>query len=327
MSFSVSVIIATYRRFEPLLNTIASLLQQEHDSFEIIIADQNPAWPENTLERKAKLEAKDNVHWHTLKEPGVVNARNFAASKATGEILVFVDDDVLILEKGFLALHVANYEDSEVACVSGREFDALNQDITAFTEKVKQQVEVDSQGTSPGEDDWTDKHPLSQCLGFNRETTPVRTRVCMFCTCNGSIRKSAFLSVYGFDENYTGNSYGDDFDLAFRLRAAGHTIIYDPKPWLIHLRAPAGGLRMSDKGNTFSFTEKAMSRCLFYVTYREPGWTWPLFKNAIKTTVLTRTSMKTPMTLVQASVGFFRALSIASERQRAGVRSRFKHSS
>lgn len=50
----ISVILPTYRRFEPLLDTAGSLLSQLYEHFEIIVADQNPEWPE---ELKSRLRA------------------------------------------------------------------------------------------------------------------------------------------------------------------------------------------------------------------------------------------------------------------------------
>lgn len=103
---SLSVIIPTYRRFGPLLETLEDLAAQSWDtqtisSVEIIIADQNPEWPEEFQEQKSTFTTQDNICWMTLETPGVVNARNSAVEKSTGEILLFLDDDVRILNQRF----------------------------------------------------------------------------------------------------------------------------------------------------------------------------------------------------------------------------------
>src|SRR5712691_4887603 len=61
------------------------------------------------------------IHWMTLKRPGVVRARNLAVKASQGTILLFLDDDVRIPNRRFLARHAANYKDKSLSAVVGRE--------------------------------------------------------------------------------------------------------------------------------------------------------------------------------------------------------------
>src|SRR4051794_6065693 len=108
--FRVSVIVASYRRFLPLLNTIRALQAQRYPNVEIIIADQNTAWPEEHQKTVAALQLDRRIQWLALPSPGVVSARNQAVKRSCGEILLFVDDDVAIPDAFFIHRHVRNYQ-------------------------------------------------------------------------------------------------------------------------------------------------------------------------------------------------------------------------
>ena len=84
-------------------------------------------------------------------------------------------------------------------------------------------------------------------------------------------RRSEFLRVPGFDENFTANSYGDDYDLAIRLAEQGGKTVYDPMAALTHLQVPAGGLRLKDASNAFTEKDKALSVCLFFCAMPVPA--------------------------------------------------------
>jgi GT2 family glycosyltransferase len=130
-----------------------------------------------------------------------------------------------------------------------------------------------------------------QALAFDRNSDQ-RVFVHTFCTCNSSIRRSDFLDIQGFDEHFTGNSYGDDYDLAIRLAQKGATTVYDPLAALIHLQVPAGGLRLKDAGNTFTEKDKALSACLFFLRHARRGCRWHLLYNhLLRKTVFLKTNV------------------------------------
>ena len=137
-----------------------------------------------------------------------------------------------------------------------------------------------------------------------------------------SSRKSVFLEIGGFDESFTGNSYGDDYDLALRLNRQNKHIVFDPSAWLIHLRSPSGGLRISDLNNPFTHKEKYISRCLFFLKYNK-GYRYLLFKQVLRTTIFTKINLKSPLRFLAALYGFLQAFVYAYRMNKAGVRSRF----
>ena len=120
----ISVVIPTYNREEHLNNCLVSLLSQTKKPFEILVINNsdnsNAEKIINNLENQFK---KQNVFLYCFKNlinSGAV-ARNLGASKAKGDLVAFLDDDVLLdtnyyeeIEKVFLeypdALGVHGYD-------------------------------------------------------------------------------------------------------------------------------------------------------------------------------------------------------------------------
>lgn len=266
MTLSVSVIVPTVGRFEPLLDTLTYMLDQTYERFELIVVDQNVEWPAAHWDRKELISADPRVIWTTVRPAGVVAARQYGVEVARGDIFLFIDDDVAIHDVEFIEKHVANFRDGTVAAVCGREVHSPTGDPEALRQKAEIPPEFD---TLP---------PAVQPLVFPRNAT-VRRFVSVFCTCNSSVRRTSFMKVGGFDENFKGASYGDDFDFAIRLFQAGGVIVFDPTAQLIHLRAPAGGLRLSRNARRFSEFDKALSGWLFLLRHGQSGWKWYLLWN------------------------------------------------
>jgi glycosyltransferase involved in cell wall biosynthesis len=94
----ISVIIPTRNRTHEVIRCIESILTQTLPPHEIIVVDSS-----DTLELKSQLNLFHSVnirHVHT-EEIGATVQRNIGANQSVGDILVFVDDDV-ILDKNYL---------------------------------------------------------------------------------------------------------------------------------------------------------------------------------------------------------------------------------
>ena len=131
---------------------------------------------------------------------GPATARNRGAGVASGDILVFVDSDVVI-EPRSLA-HVARTLASEpqVTAVFG-----------AYDEEPAEQGFI-SQGKN-----------LAHCFIHQRSAGEART----FWAGLGAMRADAFASVGGFDERFTRPSV-EDIDLGYRVCASNGRIVLDP---------------------------------------------------------------------------------------------------
>ncbi|MDZ7339508.1 MAG: glycosyltransferase [candidate division KSB1 bacterium] len=96
----VSVIIPTYNRKESLLRTLDSLARQTYpaDRFEVIVVDDGGT---DSTDQIVQNTYPFKLLYCRQTNQGSAAARNHGALKGSGDILVFVDDDVL-LEPGYV---------------------------------------------------------------------------------------------------------------------------------------------------------------------------------------------------------------------------------
>ena len=123
----VSVIIPTHNRPYYLEQAVGSVLTQTHRAIEVIIVDDGSDKPHaEAIQRIADLGPNIGLHRHgTPKGPGP--ARNLGLDKATGEFVLFLDDDDL-LYPGMVAdglIQFQRHPDSDVVVCAARTFSQL----------------------------------------------------------------------------------------------------------------------------------------------------------------------------------------------------------
>ncbi|GCE26983.1 hypothetical protein KDA_24670 [Dictyobacter alpinus] len=128
-TFRFSVVICTYNRRNMVLATLASLRRQSlpFKFFEVIVVDNGSAdgtfnaiqtyLSANTMYQRAH-EEQWSVRCLLEERNGLAYARNTGVLSASGEILVFLDDDVLV-DQHFLEQLLATYEETPADAVGG----------------------------------------------------------------------------------------------------------------------------------------------------------------------------------------------------------------
>src|SRR5258708_38899380 len=116
MAAQTSVIVPTRNRSSELASCLASLAQQTlaADAFEVVVVDN--ASEDATKEVVAHAVAaypKHSIRYLFEEVPGLLSGRHRGATAATGEILVFIDDDIEA-SQDWLAAIVDSYTDNEV---------------------------------------------------------------------------------------------------------------------------------------------------------------------------------------------------------------------
>ncbi len=111
-----SVIVATYNRQDVLCQTLSFLLAQQYPNIELIVVDQTPSISARLSD--FLRQSGDLIAYHQLNVPNLPAARNVGVMKSTGDIVIFVDDDVVV-GPHFVEQHMSAYADWSVSGVTG----------------------------------------------------------------------------------------------------------------------------------------------------------------------------------------------------------------
>lgn len=220
-----SILIPTYgSRLQYLRDELACLqaLDFPSDEFEIIVIDNGPGSDVAKISEEFNKNGKHPILCIKETKPGLGEARHAGAHAARGEILVYLDDDVL-LAPDWLKWMLEPYQDSKVASVGGK-------------------VVLKTEAEPPS---WINHfNPVAlSALDFGDKTIELVHPHAPW-GCNMSVRKSVLYAVGGFNPDFFGDPKykwwtGDgESGLATKIYAAGYKIIYEPKAWLHH-RIPA----------------------------------------------------------------------------------------
>src|SRR5215467_1543935 len=101
---SISVVVPTYNRVARLRHVIAALEQQQYpaNAYEVIVVSDGSS--DSTHAYLQALRSTMRLRWFSQSNRGPAAARNAGVDRATGELIVFIDDDV-VPEAGLLAEH------------------------------------------------------------------------------------------------------------------------------------------------------------------------------------------------------------------------------
>ncbi|MDP6933859.1 MAG: glycosyltransferase family 2 protein, partial [Myxococcota bacterium] len=116
----LSIIIPTLNRGKLFHDTVRHCLEQRESSWEMWLVDQSDEEQEAANRAMVDELSDSRVHYLHLTERGVPNARNEGLARCNGEIVLFLDDDVILLADDFFDAHLDSYEDDEVGGVTGR---------------------------------------------------------------------------------------------------------------------------------------------------------------------------------------------------------------
>jgi glycosyltransferase involved in cell wall biosynthesis len=188
----LSIIIPTHNRADALEPTLQKLAEQKFDeTWEAIVVNNNCTDDTDELVRLQQQNYPASLQLVYEKKPGAAAARNAGASAATGDYLVFIDNDILT-EPDFLQRH----------------YDALRQNPNSWI--VGQFVNLPEQEKSVFGKYRKSLFPTLPVTENIRETDSITGA-------NFSLPRLDFVRLGGFDENFHVAS-GEDQEFAMRGR-------------------------------------------------------------------------------------------------------------
>lgn len=210
----LSIIVPTFDRPKELRDLVYQLLHQRFSDFEILIVDQS--------DDPIILNHDTRINHYHIPLIGPVAGTNEGISRARGEIVLILNDDVVLHDENkFLDWHLAYYISPNVGGVGGRIVDRV----------------------------WNPNTRKTQCrISVGGRTVQNLTGIepCFLHSVHGanmSFRAKLFEQVGLFDTDYNGTGLLAETDFATRVRAAGWKLIFAPEASLLHLSAPTGGVR------------------------------------------------------------------------------------
>jgi glycosyltransferase involved in cell wall biosynthesis len=219
---SLTVAICTKDRPQNVARCLDSLLplQQGDSNFEILVVDNAPS----DGQTEELVASRPTVRYVREPKPGLNFARNRALAAATGELLAFLDDDVVV-DGGWLAgLQEAWAENPDAGAFTGLvlpyELETEAQILFELGGGFRRGFEKIRYGQSlPG-------NPLHPCgAGI------------FGAGCNMTFRRQILLQLGGFDDALdTGAPLpgGGDLDIFYRVVRAGFPLVYEPQYLVFH---------------------------------------------------------------------------------------------
>jgi glycosyltransferase involved in cell wall biosynthesis len=228
---SLSVAICTRDRVATLKRCLDSLLPlQQKYGFELLVIDNAPS--DDTT---AKLVKRSSQARYVLEpRPGLDFARNRAWMEATGDLIAYLDDDVVV-DSGWVAgLREAWGENSDAAAFTGL--------VMPLRLDTRAQVLFEKRN---GFQRGFDKNRFGREMPGN-SLYPCGAGI-FGAGCNMAFRRDVLRDIGGFDEALdTGAPLpgGGDLDIFYRIIRAGHVLVYEPSYMVFHEhRASESGLR------------------------------------------------------------------------------------
>ena len=234
---SASIIIPAYNQLNYTAHCILSIFRTNPvNSFEIIVADD--------CSNKDNYEVLRKIHPNVCvirppKNLGFLKNCNYAAKKAKGDHLVFLNNDCLPISGWLDNLIKVTKSDPSIGIVGSK---LLNPD--GSLQEAGGVMWKNATGWNYGRG----RNSLSPEYNYIKEVD--------YCTgASFCVKKILWDMMQGFDE-YFAPAYYEETDLSFRLRQKGYKTIYQPTSVTIHLEGISNGTDLSSGLKKYQVTNR-----------------------------------------------------------------------
>lgn len=217
---SLTVAICTKDRTDNLTRCLNSLLRLSLSGVEILVVDNAPS----DLQTKELVNKLPQVNYVCELQAGLDFARNRAVTEAKGELLAFLDDDVVVDRNWLKGLQEAWQENPDAGAFTGL--------VLPYELETEAQIIFEQRG------------------GFRRGFNKIRYGKVLpgdprypcgagifGAGCNMAFQRKVLLELDSFDEALdTGATLpgGGDLDIFYRVIRAGYPLVYEPQYLVFH---------------------------------------------------------------------------------------------
>lgn len=201
---SLSVIVPVFNGRLQLPRCLDALAHSSYETFEVIVVDDC-----STDNSRQIVERAGARYLRTPRQAGPAAARNLGARHAAGDVLVFVDADVVVAPETLAMLAEDLARDAQLAAVFG------------------------SYDDTPA---WSDFLSQYKNLMHHYVHQTAAERAATFWAGCGAMRRDVFLEFGGFRPDKYPKPSIEDIELGFRLAQAGHPILLDKRVQVKHLK-------------------------------------------------------------------------------------------
>jgi len=223
-TFKLSIIVINYNTKELTLNCVSSLYKQYEKElgdgeFEIVLIDNaSPDGSGKELDNLLK-DKKGLTFIESNKNLGFGGGNNKAAEKAKGELLLFLNSDTEILDKGL---------------VNMVDFLSKNEKIGVLGARLEN---IDGTNQRSAVKFYNLPNLFLMLLGFERlgflRKSPANiSKVDWVSGASLMIRRNLFEKLNGFDKNLF--MYAEDMELCFRVQKENYDVFFYPNIKIVH---------------------------------------------------------------------------------------------
>jgi len=227
----ISIIIPTYKREGELNNALRSILIQTRLPQEVIIVDDGDmgGFPLQQLFEDSGIRTL----YHRKKAPGLPESRNSGVQLSTGEVILFIDDDVILFPTYVeeIVKVFESDETGEIGGVGGSEANLIKPMTLRNRLRRLRDIIFLMGGFKEGR-----VLPSGYCTEYGSTGNPIMkyTEVDFLVGATSAYRM-AVCQDYQFTENY--RELGEDKDFSYRV-SRKYRLLINPNALLYHFESP-----------------------------------------------------------------------------------------
>lgn len=231
MKCPVSIVVLTRNKLEITRLCLPTILHSSCRPLELIVVDNASTdgtreWLENFAGTAERANVRTTLVFNSRPE-GCSTARNQAIDRASGDVLIFVDNDVAVRTRRWIEILLDTLLSSPDICMVGPKlvYPFPPHPIQCAGVGISRTGRVQFIGRGEPRDD--------PRFCSRRETQ------CLISACLMA-RRQPVVQAGGFDEEFNPVQF-EDFDLCYRLREKGLKTVYEPAAEMYHMESVTTG--------------------------------------------------------------------------------------